>query len=101
MDFMTVETLFGKRLYLLIILELKNRKIVRWNFTENPSREFVRQQIIDFTYDNESPKTLIFDNALQFTSIDYSDYGISGVNISLASPNMNAYVERFNGTIRR
>lgn len=101
MDFMTVDTLLGKRLYLLIILELKSRKVAYWKLTESPSREFVRQQIIDFTYDNDKSKTLIYDNASQFTSIDYSDYGITGVNISLASPNMNAFVERLNGTIRR
>ncbi len=101
MDLMTIDTLFGKRLYLLIILELKSRKIVKWNLTEYPSREFVRQQIIDFTYKNEESKILIYDNAQQFTSIDYSDYGITGVNISLASPNMNSIVERLNGTIRR
>lgn len=101
MDFMTVDTLFGKRLYLLIILELKSRKVAYWKLTENPSREFIRQQLIDFTYDNDSPKTLIYDNAPQFTSIDYSDYGITGVNISFASPNMNTYVERLNGTVRR
>jgi putative transposase len=102
MDLMTIDTLFGKRLYFLIILELKSRKIVKWNLTEYPSREFVRQQIIDFTYDNDTePKTLIYDNAPQFTSIDYSNYGITGVNISLASPNMNSFVERLNGTIRR
>ncbi len=101
MDFMAVDTLFGKRLYLLIILELKTRKIVNLKLTENPSREFVRQQIIDFNYDNDEIKILIFDNALQFTSIDYSNYGITGVNISLASPNMNAFVERLNGTVRR
>jgi len=101
MDFMTIDTLFGKRLYLLIILELKSRKIAYWKLTENPSREFVRQQIIDFTFDDSEHRTLIYDNALQFTSIDYSDYGITGVNISLASPNMNAFVERLNGTIRR
>ncbi|MBL7006552.1 MAG: hypothetical protein ISR78_05695 [Spirochaetia bacterium] len=29
MDFMTIDTLFGKRPYLLIILELKSRKIVK------------------------------------------------------------------------
>ena len=101
MDFMTVDTIFGRRLYLLIILELKSRKIVYWKLTENPSREYVRQQIIDFTYDNDSPKTLIYDNAPQFISIDYLDYGITGVNTSLGSPNMNAFVERLNGTIRR
>ena len=102
MDLMTIDTLFGKRLYLFIILELKSRKIVKWNLTEYPSREFVRQQIIDFTYDNDKePKTLIYDNAPQFTSIDYSDYGITGINISLSSPNMNSFVERLNGTIRR
>ncbi len=52
---MTIDTLFGKRLYLLITLELKTRKIVHWKLTENPSREFVRQQIIDFTYENSKP----------------------------------------------
>ena len=101
MDFMTIDTLFGKWLYLLIILELKSRKIVKRNLTENPSREFVRQQIIDFTYDDEESKTLVYNNASQFTSIDYFDYGITGVNISLTSPNMNSFIERLNGTIRR
>jgi len=102
MDLITIDTLFGKRLYLFIILELKSRKKnIKWNLTEYPSREFVRQQIIDFTYDDEEAKTLIYDNAPQFTSINYSDYGITGVNISIASPNMNSFFERLNGTIRR
>lgn len=45
MDFMTIDTMFGRRFYLLIILKLKSRKIVKWGITENPSREYVRQQI--------------------------------------------------------
>ena len=51
----------------------------------------------------ESPekKTLIYDNAPQFTSIDYEMFGIKGVNISPAAPNMNAYTERVNGSIRQ
>jgi hypothetical protein len=32
------------------------------------------------------PSTLIFDNAQQFPSIDYSWYEIEGVNISVAAP---------------
>ncbi len=75
MDFMSIDTLFGKRFYLLIILELKTRKIVRFDLIENPCREFMKQRIKLFA------EELIYDNALQFTLIDYSWYGIKGVNI--------------------
>ncbi len=101
MDFMTIDTLFGRRLYLLIILELKSRKIIRYDLTENPCREFVKQRIELFSQDFPGNKTLIYDNAPQFTSIDYSWYDIKGVNICTAAPNMNAYTERVIGTIRR
>ena len=98
---MTIDTLFGKRFYLLIILELKSRKIIRYDLTENPCREFVKQRIELFSEDIQEQKTLIYDNASQFTSIDYSWYDIEGVNISSYAPNMNAFVERLNGSIRR
>ena len=101
MDFMMIDTLFGKRFYLLIILELRSRKIVQYDLTENPCREFVKQRIELFSEENQGKKTLIYDNAPQFTSIDYSWYNIKGVNICTSAPNMNAYVERLNGTIRR
>lgn len=101
MDFMTIDTLFGKRFYLLIILELKTRRIVRFDLTENPCREFVKQRIQLFSEDFLEKKTLIYDNAPQFTSIDYNWYDIKGVNICPAAPNMNAYTERVIGSIRR
>jgi putative transposase len=102
MNFMTVDTLFGKRFYLLIILELKTRKIVQFDMTENPCREFVKQRIELFSEKYEGQKkTLIYENTAQFTSIDYSWYDIKGVTICTSAPNMNAFVERLNGTIRR
>jgi putative transposase len=115
MDFMTIDTLFGRRFYLLIILELKSRSIVQFHLTENPCREFVKQRIELFSENLPDKKTLIFDNAPQFTSIDYSWYKIEGVNISVAAPKagrkqvfcspmrpgMNAFTERVIGTIRR
>lgn len=101
MDFMTIDTIFGKRFYLLIILELKSRRIVQWNLTETPTREFVKQRIALFSEDYPEKKTLIYDNAPQFTSIDYDWYDIKGINISPSAPNMNAFTERVIGTIRR
>ncbi len=86
MDFMTIDTLFGKRFYLLIILELKSRRIIRYDLTENPCREFVKQRIELFSEEFQDKKTLIYDNAPQFTSIDYSWYGIKGVNICTSAP---------------
>ena len=101
MDFMTIDTIFGKRFYLLIVLKLSTREIKYWDFTEHPTKEFVRQRIIEIQDRNPGRKYLIHDNALQFTSIEYPAYGIEGVRTSVAAPNMNAYVERVIGTIRR
>ncbi len=44
-DFLTVDTLFGKRFYAFFILALKTRKIVQFSITSNPTREFVRRHI--------------------------------------------------------
>ena len=99
--FMTIDTLFGKRFYLLVILELRSRKIVRFDLTEYPVQEFVKQRIELFSEEIQEEITLIHDNAPQFTSIDFDLYKINGVNVSLAAPNMNSYTERVIGTIRR
>jgi putative transposase len=92
MDFMTIDTIFGKRLYLLIVLKLKTREIQYWDLTEHPTTEFVRQRIIEIQDQKPEAKYLIHDNALQFTSIDYPAYGIEGVRTSVAAPNMKGYV---------
>jgi hypothetical protein len=43
--------------------------------TEYPTREFVRQQLIELENDlNYENVYLIHDNGSQFTTIDYSDY---------------------------
>ncbi|MDC7226039.1 MAG: integrase core domain-containing protein [Spirochaetales bacterium] len=101
MDFMTIDTLLGKRLYLLLIIELNLRKIVRFDITQNPTREFVKQRIQLFSEDFPEQLTLIYDNAPQFTTIDYSAYEIDGVNTAPAAPNMNAFIERTIGSIWR
>jgi hypothetical protein len=79
MDFMVIDTIFGKRFYLFIILELKTRKIIRSDLTESPCREFVKQRIELLSEQFQDQEiTLIHDNAPQFTSIDYSWYNAVG-----------------------
>ncbi len=65
----------------------------------NPVREFVRQQIIDFSEQLDSVVYLIHDRASEFY-LNYLDYGIRGVKISVKSPNMNAIAERWISSIR-
>ena len=101
MDFMTIDTLLGKRFFLLIVLKLNTREIKYWDMTENPTKEFVRQRVMEIQDQNPPGMHLIHDNAPQFTAIDYRSYGINGINTSVAAPDMNAYAERFIRSFRQ
>ena len=101
-DFFTVDTLFGKRMYVLFIIQLKTRKLMQWRMTAHPTREFVRQQLIEFEeYLNNEHAYLIHDNGSQFFGLEYSDYGMTVQSTAIRSPNMNAYAERFVRSIRQ
>ena len=89
---MTIDTIFGKRFYLLIVLKLSTREIKYWDITEYPTTEFVRQRIMNIQDRDPGRKYLIHDNALQFTTINYQAYGVEGVRTSVAAPNMKGYV---------
>ena len=60
----------------------------------------MKQRIIAFS-EAYPDSHLIHDNDSQFISIDYSRYNIKVVNTCVSAPNMNTYVERVIGTIRR
>jgi hypothetical protein len=48
MDFFTIDSIFNKRYYVFFIISHQTQEIVRYAITQNPTREFVRQQIIEF-----------------------------------------------------
>jgi transposase InsO family protein len=100
MDFVTVDTLLGKRIYVFAIISHKTREIVRFALTENPTREFVRQQLMLFSERIASKVYLIHDNALMF-NIDYLAYNLVSVRTGVEAPNMNSIMERFFRSVRR
>ncbi len=84
--------LFGfKRFYVFFIIELKSRRIVHYNVTQNPNIRFLRSQ---FSYFEELyPNSyLIHDNSGELKYFPYQEYEINGVATTPYSPNLNAYV---------
>ena len=101
-DSFTVDTLGFKRFYVFFILELQSRRIVQTGITQNPNMTFVRNQLSGFMYDRLDQETwLIHDNSGELKHFDYKSLGIQGIATTPYSPNMNAYAERFVGSIRR
>jgi putative transposase len=93
-DFFTIDSIFNKRYYVFFIISHKTREIVRHTITENPTREFVRQQLIEFENQVNQLVYMIHDNGSQF-HLDYLSYSIKGICTSVKAPNMNSIAERF------
>ena len=100
MDFFTIDTVLGQRYFVFFLLHHATREIVQFAVTRNPTREFVRQQLIEFEQNANHVVYLIHDQATQF-NLNYKAYGINGIKISVNAPNMNTLAERFVGSIRR
>jgi hypothetical protein len=99
-DFFTVDIFGFKRFYVFFIIELKSRRIVHHNLTQNPNIRFLRNQ---FSYFEElNPNSyLIHDNSGELKNFPYQEFDFKDIAITPYSPNLNAYAERFVRSIRR
>ena len=93
MDIFTVDSVLGKRFYVFAIIWHKTQEIIQFAITENPTREFVRQQLMLFTECIATRAYLIHDNALIF-NIDYLAFNLVSVRTGVEAPNMNSIMER-------
>jgi transposase InsO family protein len=102
MDFLTVDSVLGKRFYVFFIMKIKTREIVQFGVTDTPSHGFVRNQLVACFEDASKGKPyIVHDRSGELLHQDYESLGIRSVPASPESPNMNAYAERFVGSIRR
>ena len=99
MDFLTIDTIFNKRFYVLFFLCVKTRQIVSFHITQYPCLEFVRQRIILLQEALNRHIHLIHDRDNLF-HLSFSQYNITSVKTSVQAPNMNAYAERFIRSVR-
>jgi transposase InsO family protein len=121
-DFFVQHTVGFHILYIFVIMELANRKILHLNVTDHPTLEWTKLQIRNACFEDQ-PKFLLHDNDAKFGQFGrpfllenagkkvscrseydlwpWQEMGIRGIPIPYGAPNTAAHIERLIGTIRR
>lgn len=106
-DFLTADTAFFKRFYVLFFMEINSRKIFYAGCTENPTDEWTTQQARHLSWQiqdgNIKAKYLIRDKDSKYTDKFDEVFRTEGIDIiktSTNAPLQNTFAERFVRSIR-
>jgi putative transposase len=107
-DFLTVDTLFLKRFYVLFFIELASRRVHLAGCTRNPSGAWVTQQarnlLMELGDKGVRPLFLVRDRDSKFTR-DFDEVfrseGIRVIKAPVQAPKARAHAERWVGSVRR
>jgi putative transposase len=107
-DFLTVDTVFLKRFYILFFIELASRRMRIAGITANPDGAWVTQQarnlVMRLDDDDACVRYLIRDRDSKFTaSFDevFRAEGIRVINAPVRAPRARAHAERWVESLRR
>jgi putative transposase len=107
-DFLTVDTLFLKRFYVLFFIELATRRVRLAGITTNPDGRWVTQQarnlLMQLDDEGIRPQFLIRDRDSMFSrEFDevFRSEGIRVIKAPVRAPKARAHAERWIGSIRR
>ena len=107
-DFLTVDTLFLKRFYVLFFIELATRRVRIAGITTNPDGRWVTQQarnlLMQLDDEGVRPRFLVRDRDSKFTSeFDevFPSEGIRVIKAPVRAPKARAHAERWVGSVRR
>jgi transposase InsO family protein len=107
-DFLSVDTVFLRRLYVLFFIELQSRRVHLAGVTANPDGRWVaqqaRNQLLTCPEVSRPWRFLVHDRdakyAAGFDEVFRSE-GIEIIRTPIRAPRANAHAERFVGTLRR
>jgi putative transposase len=107
-DFLTVDSLFLRRFYVLFFIELASRRVRLAGITTNPDGPWVTQQarnlLMQLDDEDVRPLSLVRDRDSKFTR-DFDDVfrseGIRVIKAPVRAPLARAHAERWVGTVRR
>ena len=107
-DFLTVETVWLTRIYVLFFVSLERRRIEFVTSTSNPDGRWVAQQarnlLMRLAEQQQPFRFLLHDRDSKFSgAFDeiFRSEGMKIVRTPIRAPNANAYAERWVGTLRR
>jgi transposase InsO family protein len=105
-DFLTVETAFLQRIYVLFFISLATRRIEYFACTANPNGRWITQQARNLVIqlgDEQPFRFLVHDRDAKFSyAFDevFRSEGIRVIRTPIQAPNANAHAERWVRTLR-
>ncbi len=107
-DFLTVDTVWLRRLYVLVFLSIGSRRVEYVACTSNPDTTWMLQQarnlLMDLDDRGRQVRFLLHDRDSKFAAAFdavFTGEGIRIVRTPVRAPNANAHVERWVGSVRR
>lgn len=107
-DFLTVDTVLLRRLYVLVFICIGSRRVEYVACTRNPDGVWMTQQarnlLMDLDDHGRRPRFLIHDRDAKFSrAFDaiFHSQGIKTIKTPIRAPNANAHIERWVGSVRR
>jgi putative transposase len=104
-DFMVVDTLFLKRLYLFSVMDTTNREIILFNVTANPTALWLENVVRSgFIYLDNLPQVMISDRdgiyGDWYGEFLETYFSIELIRTPPRCPNCNSFIERWHRTFR-
>ena len=107
-DFLTVDTIWLRRLYVLVFLSMGSRRVEYLACTSNPDTAWMLQQapnlLMNLDDRGRQVRFLLHDRDAKFSAAFdavFAGEGIRIVRTPVRAPNANAHVERWVGSVRR